>query len=97
MPPTSQACRAGSLRCSAQSQQLWILLAMSAIRASVSSLVKQIRSAASVRINPAGVHETYEALSGYGMFLSLPIALSKRLQISHLTGEETGTEVKHFL
>lgn len=55
------------------------------------------RSAGSVRINPVPIQQAWESLSSYAMILRLPLALSKRLQICHLTVEETGTGLKHFL
>ena len=53
-------------------------------------------SAASVRMNPVSVCKACEAPNGLGVFLSLPIALGKRLKVSHPTVKETGTEVKYF-
>lgn len=57
----------------------------------------EIRSAGSVRINPGPTQQVWESLSSYAMILRLPLALSKRLQICHLTVEETGTEVMRSL
>lgn len=48
-----------------------------------------------MKINP--VSKEFETLHGYTIFLSLPIAFSRRLRNSHLMVEETGAEVKYFL